>query len=157
WSHHHVLLDGWSLPLLLKDVMRFYESAVQGREVALERPRPYRDFITWLERQDRAGIEAFWRRTLSGFRAATPLGVDRPARGEAPGTIGANGEQRLAVGRAATHALEHLARDGRITVSTILHGMWAVLLSRYSGGDDVLFGTTMSGRSAPIAGIESAL
>ena len=157
WSHHHVLLDGWSLPLLLKDVMLFYEGGIHGHEIALERPRPYRDFIAWLQRQDRAEIEAFWRRALRGFQASTSLGVDRPARRETGGPAGNGAEQRLDLSRAATGTLEQLARARGSTLSTLVQGMWAVLLSRYSGEDDVLFGTTMSGRSAPIAGIEFML
>lgn len=79
-SHHHLLLDGWSLPLLMKEVMTFYEAFSRGRELYLEPSHPYRDYIAWLQRQDAAEAEAFWRQTLEGFAAPTPLVVDRILR-----------------------------------------------------------------------------
>ncbi|HYY15781.1 MAG TPA: condensation domain-containing protein, partial [Gammaproteobacteria bacterium] len=60
-SFHHLLLDGWSLSLVLKEVLACYEAFRGGREFRLERPRPYRDYIAWLQQQDLAQAEGFWR------------------------------------------------------------------------------------------------
>src|SRR5918996_735113 len=67
WSHHHLLLDGWSLPLVLKEVLAYYDAFCRGQELHLGSPRPYRDYIVWLQRQDLAQAEGFWREALQGI------------------------------------------------------------------------------------------
>ena len=77
-TFHHILLDGWSLPRVFGEVRRFYDAFRRDRTIELPRPRPYRDFIAWLQKQDLAKAESFWRATLNGFDAPTPLGLDWP-------------------------------------------------------------------------------
>ncbi|RMF32481.1 MAG: non-ribosomal peptide synthetase, partial [Chloroflexi bacterium] len=154
WSHHHILLDGWSLPLILGEVFALYEAFRQGRDLYLKPARPYRDYIAWLQRQDLAEAEAFWRETLAGFTAPTPLVVDRPveageAHKEAYGVL----ESHLPATTTAT--LQALARQHRLTLSTVVQGAWALLLNRYSGEDDVVFGATVSGRPPDLPGVET--
>ncbi len=85
WSFHHLLFDGWSMPLVLQEVFALYAVARRGEELQLPRPRPYRDFILWLQRQDMAAAEAFWRQALAGFTAPTPLVLGAPAVGAGSG------------------------------------------------------------------------
>ncbi|HVR96291.1 MAG TPA: amino acid adenylation domain-containing protein, partial [Thermoanaerobaculia bacterium] len=154
WTHHHILLDGWSLPILLRDFFALYEAGAQGGEARLGRAHSYRDYVAWLGRQDLTQAEAYWRRTLAGFSAPTPLGVDRtaaPAGERAQGVVTA----RLSAG--TTEALAAFARRHQLTVATLVQGAWALLLHRYSGETDVVYGAVMSGRSAPVPGIESML
>jgi amino acid adenylation domain-containing protein/non-ribosomal peptide synthase protein (TIGR01720 family) len=156
WSHHHLLLDGWSVPLLLGEVMLIYESSLQGHSLDLGAPTAYRSYIDWLKTQDLSAAETFWRKTLGGFTQSTPLKIG----GSSPGAIGrgeAHGEAEILLSRELTAALERFARRERMTANTVIQGAWALLLSRYSGREDVLFGATVSGRSAPIPGIESAV
>jgi hypothetical protein len=80
WSHHHLLLDGWSLPLILQEVFTWYEAACAGQTLTLPAPRPYSAYIAWLQRQNKEKAEAFWRKDLQGFTTPTPLGVDKPNR-----------------------------------------------------------------------------
>jgi amino acid adenylation domain-containing protein/non-ribosomal peptide synthase protein (TIGR01720 family) len=153
WSYHHALLDGWSLPVLLRDLFALYqEEAGQGR-TELDAVKPFRDYIAWLEGQDLAAAEAFWRRALAGFSAPTPLGIDRPAgsRAAAPGSHAA----RASLAPPATQGLRNLARSLGVTLNTVVQGAWALLLHRYSGEEDVVFGAVTGGRSAPLPGIES--
>ena len=154
WSFHHLLTDGWSLPILFKDLLGLYEAARQGKAVHLPVPRPYRDYIAWLMRQDRRRAEAFWREALQGFHAPTPLPVSAPSRGAAPETA-APALQELRLPEATTQALERFARAHGLTLNTVLQGAWGLLLSRYSGEEDVVFGATTSGRSMDLAGIEA--
>ena len=77
WSHHHTLMDGWSMPLLLKEVMTYYEAFSKGAPVYLPPPRQYRDYINWLQKQDQKAAEAYWRETLRGINAPTPVVVNR--------------------------------------------------------------------------------
>jgi amino acid adenylation domain-containing protein len=154
WCHHHLLLDGWSLPLVFKEVFAFYEALRQGKNLYLKRSRPYRDYIAWLQQQDLGKAEAFWRQTLQGFTAPTPLVV-----GKAVGSIynqeQNHDHQQIQLSETATVALESFARQHQLTVNTLLQGAWALLLSRYSGQEDVVFGTTVSGRPPTLTGVES--
>src|SRR5439155_11641476 len=84
WSMHHVLLDGWSLPIVQQQVFALYQAFTRGQELRLESARPYGDYIAWLERQDPARAQAFWTEYLRGFTAPTPLGVDHPSAGDGP-------------------------------------------------------------------------
>jgi amino acid adenylation domain-containing protein len=156
WSHHHVLLDGWSLPLLLKEVFAFYEAFCHGQDLRLETPRPYRDYINWLQGQDMAKAEAFWREQLVGFSAPTPLTVDR-APESVPEREERYDELEIWLSVETTDALGALARRHRVTLSTLVQGAWALLLSRYSGEEDVVFGATVSGRPAELADVESMI
>src|SRR5215813_1578915 len=77
WSFHHLLLDGWSMPLVIKEVFTFYEGLSQGRAVKLKAVRPYREYIRWLREQDMGAAEQFWREMLKGFSSPTALGIER--------------------------------------------------------------------------------
>jgi amino acid adenylation domain-containing protein/non-ribosomal peptide synthase protein (TIGR01720 family) len=153
WSHHHLLTDGWCLPILMREVLHFYNAFLQGREAGLPSPPPYRDYIAWLGRQDLAQAEAFWRDNLRGFGAPTALGVDRP-----PGPAGrAAGYRECSqeLDADTSQALQQFAQTRRLTLGVLVQGAWAALLSRYSGASDVLFGATVSGRPAEIADVDS--
>jgi amino acid adenylation domain-containing protein len=154
YSFHHLLLDGWSMSLVLKEVFVFYEAFCQGQDLHLKRSRPYQDYIAWLQQQDLSQAEAFWRLALKGFTAPTPLTVDR-ALGSLPSEGESYDEQQIQLSVGATAALQSLARQHQLTMNTLVQGAWAMLLSRYSGQEDVVFGATVSGRPADLAGIES--
>jgi len=154
WSLHHLLLDGWSLPLILKEILAFYEAFCRGQDLRLERPRPYRDYIAWLRQQDISKAEVFWRQTLKGFTAPTPLGLGRVS-GSLPGQEARHKEQELRLSVAVTATLRSLVRQHNLTLNTLVQGVWALLLSHYSGEEDVVFGATISGRPAALAGVES--
>jgi hypothetical protein len=124
WSHHHLLLDGWSLSLVLKEVFAFYEAFCQGQDLHLKRSRPYRDYIAWLQEQDLTVAEAFWRQALSGLSAPTPLSVDR-ALGSLSSEVESYDEQQIQLSVAATAALQSLARQHQLTVNTLVQGAWA--------------------------------
>jgi amino acid adenylation domain-containing protein/non-ribosomal peptide synthase protein (TIGR01720 family) len=147
-SFPHLLLDGWSLPLVMGEVLAFYEASRRGGEPALPPVRPFRDYILWLKGRDTAADEGYWRQTLAGFTAATPLPAEpaRPAEG--------SGSRSAALSEAATEALAALARDRRLTLNTLAQGVWALLLGRLAGVDDVVFGITLSGRPPELAGVE---
>jgi hypothetical protein len=78
WSSHHLLSDGWSISIVFQEVLAFYEAFSHGRELRLERARPYGELIAWLQKQDKAKTEAYFREQLRGFSAPTPLVVDHP-------------------------------------------------------------------------------
>jgi NRPS condensation-like uncharacterized protein len=132
WSFHHILLDGWGSSLLLKEVFSFYEAYSQGQQLELARPRPYRDYIGWLQRQDMQQAEAYWRRRLKGFTSSTPLGIDRLTNTPEPESA-TYAERSVDLSEQTCRALETLARQQQVTLNTIVQGAWALLLARYSG------------------------
>lgn len=147
WTFHHILLDGRSLLILLKEVFAFYEAFCQGEDLQLEQPRPDSDYIEWLQQQDFSKAEAFWKQTLRGFSAPTPLVVDRSARGGHSQELG-YGQEQIQLSEAVTSALKSLAQEHELTLNTLINGAWALLLSRYSGEEDVVFGARACLRSA---------
>ncbi len=149
WSSHHLLLDGWSVPLLLQEVFALYEAGCRGETFELEQPRPFRDYIVWLKRQDMNRAEAYWRKALAGFSAPTRLSIDRGANGDS-----GFAEEQMLLSADESEQLQRFAREQQVTVNTVVQATWALLLNRYSGENDVLFGATVSGRPAELAGIE---
>jgi amino acid adenylation domain-containing protein len=154
WTYHHLLLDGWSVPIVLNEVLAAYESLRGGGRTQSIPARPYRDFIAWHRRQDLGDASQFWRRTLKGFEAPTPLTVDSP-RAVPVGEVSPHDEQGIALSKAATSALRSFARKHQLTLNTLAQAAWGLVLSRYSGRDDVLFGATVSGRPASLPGVET--
>ncbi|MFG6101395.1 amino acid adenylation domain-containing protein [Leptothoe sp. EHU-05/26/07-4] len=154
WSYHHLLLDGWSLSLVFKEVLSFYEAFSQNQTLNLQLPRPYRDYITWLLQQDLPETEAFWRRSLEGIEAPTSIRMTQPPH--SPNNEQENYQrQQIHLSESTTSALRLLAQQHQLTLNTLAQGAWALLLSYYSGENDVIFGTTSAGRSGDIDGIES--
>jgi amino acid adenylation domain-containing protein len=154
WSYSHLLLDGWSVPLVLNDVFSFYESLCTGKEVSEKPSRPYREYIKWVRQQDFSKAEDFWRDSLRGIVAPTPLGVDRIPE-EIPGDGKAHGDEQIRLSKLGSRDLRDFARQSQLTLNTVTQGAWALLLSHYSGERDVVFGATVSGRPAEVDGVES--
>jgi amino acid adenylation domain-containing protein len=155
WSFHHILLDGWCLSPLLGEVFECYETLRAGREPRASRRRPYRDYIAWLRRQGAGEAERFWRESLKGFRSPTPLGVDRLAVEH--GAESGYGRLKGQLSREVTEALQAFARREGLTLNVLAQGAWALLLSRYSGESDVVFGATVSGRPPALDGVEEMI
>ncbi|MFF8597266.1 amino acid adenylation domain-containing protein, partial [Streptomyces sp. NPDC015220] len=154
-AFHHVLLDGWSTFDLLTQTYRAYADLTAGREPAPPARRPFGAYVEWLERQDLAAAEAYWRETLAGFRTPTPLpAVRHSAPGHRTGST-ARIARRLPPG--VSRELSDFARRHRITVNTVVQGAWALLLARHAGVDDIVFGATVSGRPADLPGAESMI
>ncbi|HEV2705168.1 MAG TPA: condensation domain-containing protein [Pyrinomonadaceae bacterium] len=156
WSYHQMLLDGWSRISVIREVSAYYDAYTRGQELSLKRTRPYRDYISWLQRQDLSKAEAFWRETLKGFTTPVSLKMRHApdaAQGQGDGYI----RRHLRLSRETTAALQTLARRRELTLNTLMQGAWALLLSRFSGRDDVLFGATVSGRPAELSGVENII
>ncbi len=152
---HHMTFDGRTVLALVQEVFAFYAGIRKGEEPALPAPRLYRSYVEWLERQDRGRAEAFWREALRGIREPTPLGIDRAERarearreeGGAP-EIWFYRDFQVWLDEETTSGLLHFARGLGLTLNTLLLGAWSLLLSRYSGRRDVLFGVVRTHRGA---------
>jgi amino acid adenylation domain-containing protein len=149
WSHHHLLIDGWSVPLLLGEVFAFYEAFRRGEVLQLEESRPYREYIGWLHKQDLQEAEIFWREYLKGITVPTPFGLAN-AITRSPVVESRCGDEMITLSTTTTNALQSFARNNQLTLNTLVQGAWSILLSRYSGEPDVIFGATVSGRPADL-------
>ena len=152
WSHHHLLMDGWCNALLIKEVLACYKAQRQGQTLTLQPPRPYRDYILWLQQQDQQAAQAYWQKTLAGFAAPTPLGIDRLRLTSAPSE---HCDQWLTLSQNLTADLNACAQRHHLTLNTLIQGAWALVLSRYSDTGDVVFGATVSGRPPTLPGADS--
>lgn len=154
WSAHHMLMEGWSISIVLKDVFTCYRAFTRDEVPELEPVVPYRSFIHWLQQQDGGAAEAYWRSQLRGFEAVTRLPADRSSE-SVHSPVGQFASEYVRLSEAVTEALDLFVRKHQLTVNSVVRAAWAVLLAHYSGEHDVVFGAIVSGRSAPIPGIES--
>ncbi|MER7860340.1 non-ribosomal peptide synthase/polyketide synthase [Amycolatopsis japonica] len=147
WTFHHALLDGWSVFHVLSDVCGAYAG-----QTLPTRP-PFRDYLAWLGGLGRADAERFWRRTLSGIDGPTPVPGDRAP---AAGHIACSSEWLpVRLDEAATSGLDEFVKRHGLTHNAVLQGAWALLLSAYNGHDDVVFGSTVSGRPPEVPGVDA--
>ena len=153
WSFHHTILDGWSLPVVLRDVLAFYEAAVTGIPAYLPAPVPYRAFLAWQRRQDPARAEAHWRRRLAGYTETTPLAVERRTAPAEPATGETFRSRFHQLPARVTATLHEFARRHQLTTGTLVQGAWALLLGRYATAEEVVFGCNLSGRPPELPGV----
>ena len=147
-TNHHILMDGWSMPVLVQELLALY--AHKGDATALPRVTPYRDYLAWIAGQDRAAAITAWREALAGLEEATHVAPHDP--GHAPV---APEQITLSLSEPLTTALSRQARQQGLTLNTFIQTAWGILLGRLSGREDVVFGVTVAGRPPEIAGIES--
>ncbi|MFE0254772.1 amino acid adenylation domain-containing protein [Streptomyces sp. NPDC059010] len=147
-THHHLLLDGWSLPVLVRELFGLYGGA------DLPAAAPYRDHLARLDGQDQEACAEAWREHLAGLAAPTLLApADRTSDGH--GGQDGHGVHELVLSEALTGALSATARAHRLTLNTVVQGLWGLLLSGFTGRADVVFGATVSGRPPELPGAES--
>ncbi|WP_258036018.1 condensation domain-containing protein, partial [Streptomyces fradiae] len=149
WTFHHILLDGWSLPLVMADLFTAYRGG------ALPARPAFRDYHAWLSEQDTEAAHAYWRDVLAGYDTPVPLPYDR-----APDDVrSTRSTARLVDDLPAgpTTAVHDFAKRHRITVNAMVQAAWALLLSAYSGQTDVVFGATTSGRPTDLPDVESTV
>ncbi|MGI5499876.1 amino acid adenylation domain-containing protein [Lentzea sp. CA-135723] len=155
WTFHHILIDGWSAAQLFTEVCEHHGALTRGTAGPATARPPFADYLRWLDRQDGGEAERHWRGVLDGFGETTPLPYDRlpvqAHRAESGGTV------RFELSAENTERLRVAAQRHGLTVNTVVQGAWALLLSRYAGTSDVVFGTTVSGRPADLAGVESTV
>ncbi|MEL7168744.1 MAG: condensation domain-containing protein, partial [Bacteroidota bacterium] len=157
WSHHHILVDGWSVAALFGEVHDAYKALRSGQRPQRTRATPYRTYIEWLEEQDHEAGAAFWRQELAGDVKPTSLGLQAGTVQRGMSNDGPPSRVRVSLSPESTAQLREAARSMRVTLNTMVQGAWALLLSRYSGEQDVLFGAVASGRSPEVKGVESMI
>lgn len=152
WSQHHLLLDGWSVAIIFQEVFTFYDALSKSQDAYVAPSRPYRDYIVWQQQQNLSEAETFWRQMLKGFTAPTKLWLDQNQQ-RLPNDSYA--QQQIQLEAATTAALQSLVQKHQLTLNTLVQAAWALLLSRYSGEEDVVFGAIVSGRPSALPKAES--
>ncbi|NML39910.1 non-ribosomal peptide synthase/polyketide synthase [Chitinophaga sp. G-6-1-13] len=156
WTSHHILFDGWSLPLILEDLLRIYEAVVKQAPLPAFTEDRYENYVRYLERQDKEQEEAFWRNYIKDATDATLLPFIGAAEARNAG-VGSYRQELLELDEAATRNINRFAHRHRITPNTIIQGVWSYLLYRYTGRREVTFGITVSGRPEGLPGVEQAV
>ncbi|HEV7992704.1 MAG TPA: condensation domain-containing protein, partial [Gemmatimonadaceae bacterium] len=155
WTFHHAILDGRCFPMVLREVFDAYDAARRGEAPPpIEARRPFVEYVEWLDARDHGASDEFWRRTLAGITTATPIPVARavPARER---VVQGDTEHTLDVW--TTDALRVLAEMHGVTLNTVVQAGWALVLSRYSGESDVVFGVARAGRRGTVADADAML
>jgi amino acid adenylation domain-containing protein len=152
-TFHHLLLDGRALAVLFREVLDLHDALVQGERLELPAPRPFRLYIDWLQTLDWSRSETYWRERFRGFTGATALPVQQTS--EIADSNRARGELGWRLPAAMAAKLRATARRHDVTLNTIVQAAWAVVLSRYAGEEDVVFGAVRACRRVPVEGAES--
>lgn len=149
WSYHHILLDGWCFGLVVQELFAIYHALLHDIPYRLEPVKPYKEYIQWLEKQDKQASLEYWTQSLAGFEGQSTFKEQRKQTNEHE-----LGEIEWAMSKEETAALSELALQQNATLSSALQSVWSILLSRYQRSNDVLFGTVVSGRPADLAGVD---
>ncbi|MEC1575620.1 non-ribosomal peptide synthetase, partial [Bacillus haynesii] len=151
WSHHHILLDGWCLGIVLSELFSIYGKIIKGESRRLKEPKPYGDYIKWLEKQDKEEAAAYWKDYLKGYETRSELpAFNRSATSEEY----CGKEKVISFSKKLTTKITRIAKEHHVTINTVLQGIWGIILAKYNNTDEVVFGTVVSGREAPVEGIE---
>ncbi|NDK88465.1 amino acid adenylation domain-containing protein [Gordonia desulfuricans] len=146
-TNHHIVLDGWSAPLLIHELLLHY--IADGEPAELPQPRSFRDYLLWLHSRDHDAARTAWQEMLAEIESPTRL------TGAAGTTAGGDiGETEIVLDPATTDAILGLGRTHEVTANTSIQVAWALVLSAMTGRTDVVFGNTVSDRPAHIPGIE---
>jgi amino acid adenylation domain-containing protein len=151
WSHHHLVLDGWSAALCLRELFACYDASCRGDVPQLAPAQPFGRYVEWAARQDPAAAAAFWSGMLAGLPEAAPPGSPGAREGERYGVRDARLESAL------VKRLGEAGRRHHLSLNTLLHGAWGALLARRTGEADVVFGSVTAGRAAGLPGMETML
>lgn len=149
WSYHHILLDGWCFGLVVQELFAIYHALLHDIPYRLEPVKPYKEYIQWLEKQDKQASLEYWTQSLAGFEGQSTFKEQRKQTNEHE-----LGEIEWAMSKEETAALSELALQQNATLSSALQSVWSILLSRYQRSNDVLFGTVVSGRPADLASVD---
>ena len=153
WTYHHILLDGWSLPVLIEEFLSTYDQLISGQHTAPMQEDRYEDYIRYLERRDENAEEQYWRNYLQGISQGTLLPFIKTTSERTKGK-GEYASLSLKLDGIVAAKIQAYAQTHRLTVNTLMQGVWALLLHHYTGSDDPVYGVVVSGRPDDLPGVE---
>ncbi|NGP58570.1 amino acid adenylation domain-containing protein [Paenibacillus thiaminolyticus] len=154
WSHHHILMDGWCMSFMIKEVFDTYFAFQEKRTPELPPVTSYSRYIEWLEAQDAAKASRYWSEYLAGYDQQTKLPQEKTQLKQ--GAFEA-AELDVELSKELTGQIKRVARQQQVTLNTFMQTVWGLVLQVYNNSEDVVFGSVVSGRPAEIPGIESMI
>ncbi|MGB8194441.1 MAG: amino acid adenylation domain-containing protein [Chitinophagaceae bacterium] len=156
WSHHHILMDGWGGSILINEFFAIYDSLLEGKDAQLNPVKDYAAYIKWLRGIDKSASLAYWHQYLDGFEQGNRMWEPKRERGfENTGYTPLKREFDLPL--PLVSAIKNTTAGMGITESTFVQVAWAMLMGRYTGSSDVVFGSVVSGRPADLEGVEEMI
>jgi non-ribosomal peptide synthase protein (TIGR01720 family) len=153
WTSHHILFDGWSLPVLLEELQSYYGTLVSGGKPDLSLVDQYEDYIRLIESRDVYQERAHWESYLSGLERAVLLPFISSVSDRTKG-IGEYAHHSLSLSGQVTAQIHRFCQGRHITLNTLMQAVWSYLLHSYTGEEHVLFGVTVSGRPEELSDVE---
>ncbi|MDN4015109.1 condensation domain-containing protein [Chryseobacterium gambrini] len=151
WSHHHIIMDGWCLSILINDFSTILQSLQQENTLSLPEPEKYSSYIKWLSTVNRDSTLEYWRRYLDGLSSTNLIPFEKPKE-----NIGYDLASHVSfINRATYKELVKFCQDLGVTLNTYVQAAWSYLLSSYNHSEDIIFGAVVSGRPPEVSGIES--
>jgi amino acid adenylation domain-containing protein len=149
-SNHHILYDGWSNGIILEEFLEAYGR--QGKKNTSPPPvkTKFKEFVRWLQNRDVGEEETYWREYLAGFESRTGISLKRK-NGD---VFKDPGNYCFKLASPTGDALGRFVRKHNVTPASFLYSAWGILLQKLNNSDDIILGTTVSGRPANIKGIE---
>ncbi|MFK2815470.1 plipastatin non-ribosomal peptide synthetase PpsC [Bacillus subtilis] len=150
WSHHHILMDGWCLGIVIKDFLHIYQALGKGQFPDLPPVQPYGTYIKWLMQQDREEAAEYWKKRLQHFEKASPL----PKRTDqmSDGTLQ---QITFTIPEKETSELQKIAAACGATLNTVFQALWGIMLQKFNRRDDAVFGSVISGRPSELKDVEN--
>ena len=141
WTHHHIILDGWSVGIILEDIFDVYKHIKVDKNYLVESKNNYEEYIKWLNSQDKEeGIE-YWAKYLEGYNREVMIPRTREVSKEY-----LSRERYIEIPEEITKSIVNIANNNKVTVNTVLQNIWSIILAKYNNTDDVVFGSVISGR-----------
>ncbi|MCK4258703.1 MAG: amino acid adenylation domain-containing protein [Halanaerobiales bacterium] len=148
-SYHHILFDGWSNAILLKEFITTYNNICERKKIVVKKKTHYKEFVKWCYKQDKTSQSIYWKKYLAGLNTRTILPVTKPKN-----KIGKLENIIFKFSKELTRKVYDFSKMTNVTIATLLYTTWGILLQKYNNSQDVVFGITVSGRNASITGIE---
>ncbi|PYE42370.1 non-ribosomal peptide synthase protein (TIGR01720 family)/amino acid adenylation domain-containing protein, partial [Paenibacillus barcinonensis] len=154
WSFQHILMDGWCLAQLTQELFEIYSALTSGNQPVVHKGSDYGAYIEWLEKQDDQAASDYWTAYLAGYEGQILL----PGQKEQALNSRFTADHVTAeLGKDLSERMDRVAKQRLITVNTLLQAAWGVILQKYNGTNDAVFGSVVAGRPAEIPGIESMI
>ncbi|AFC31030.1 SrfAC [Paenibacillus mucilaginosus 3016] len=153
FNNHHIIMDGWSFSNVFRDLLEGYRLLRQDQDIPQSEEVPYRLYLDWLQERPKEASIRYWKTYFEGYRAAEALPAAPQGILRSSGAAAVK-EVLFELGAERVRGLEGLARRHEVTVNSVFQTVWALVMRRYCRSDDIVFGSIVSGRTAPIEGIE---
>ncbi|MEO7584887.1 MAG: condensation domain-containing protein, partial [Ferruginibacter sp.] len=153
WTFHHILFDGWSLPILMEEFLSAYELLVSGKKVDVTQEDCYGDYIRYIEREDKQNEQSYWRKYMGGITQPTLLPFISLNSQRTKGA-GVYKSRYLRLNEKVTDKIKAYAQNNHLTTNTVMQGVWSLLLHHYTGTNDIVYGVVVSGRPEDLPGVE---